>query len=108
MWLQSLDQEDPLDEEMALQYSSLGNTLENRAWQATVHGVTQGQTQLNTRARMHSDYLKKKNSNPIPNPQFNSSLVAQSYLTLYDPMNRSTPCLPVQHQLPESTQTHVH
>ena len=42
MWLQSLDQEDPLDEEMALQYSSLGNPLENRTWQATVHGVTQG------------------------------------------------------------------
>ena len=25
-----------------------------------------------------------------------------------DPMNRSTPGLPVHHQLPESTQTHVH
>ena len=29
-------------------------------------------------------------------------------LTLCDPMNRSTPGLPVHHQLPESTQTHVH
>ena len=38
--------------------------------------------------------------------QFSS--VAQSYLTLCDPMNRSTPGLPVHHQLPESTQTHVH
>ena len=28
--------------------------------------------------------------------------------TLYDPMNCSTPGLPVHHQLPESTQTHVH
>ena len=36
------------------------------------------------------------------------SLVAQSYLTLCDPMNHSTPGLPVHHQLPESTQTHVH
>ena len=36
------------------------------------------------------------------------SPVAQSYLTLCDPMNRSTPGLPVHHQLPESTQTHVH
>ena len=34
--------------------------------------------------------------------------VAQSCLTLCDPMNRSTPGLPVHHQLPESTQTHVH
>ena len=33
---------------------------------------------------------------------------AQSCLTLCDPMNRRTPGLPVHHQLPESTQTHVH
>ena len=36
------------------------------------------------------------------------SSVAQSCLTLCYPMNRSTPGLPVHHQLPESTQTHVH
>ena len=34
--------------------------------------------------------------------------VAQSCLTLCDPMNHSTPGLPVHHQLPEFTQTHVH
>ena len=38
--------------------------------------------------------------------QFSSG--AQSCLTLCDPMNRSTPGLLVHHQLPESTQTHVH
>ena len=38
--------------------------------------------------------------------QFSS--VAQSCLTLCDPMNGSTPGLPVHHQLPEFTQTHVH
>ena len=38
--------------------------------------------------------------------QFSS--VAQSCPTLWDPMNRSTPGLPVHHQLPEFTQTHVH
>ena len=38
--------------------------------------------------------------------QFSS--VAQSCLTLCIPMNCSTPGLPVHHQLPESTQTHVH
>ena len=38
--------------------------------------------------------------------QFSS--VAQSCLTLWDPMNCSTPGLPVHHQLPEFTQTHVH
>ena len=36
------------------------------------------------------------------------SSVAQSCLTLCDPMNHSTPELPVHHQLPEFTQTHVH
>ena len=36
------------------------------------------------------------------------SLVAQSCGTLCDPMNCSTPGLPVHQQLPESTQTHVH
>ena len=35
-------------------------------------------------------------------------LLAQSCPTLCDPMNRSTPGLPVHHQLPEFTQTHVH
>ena len=34
--------------------------------------------------------------------------VAQSCPTLCDPMNRSTPDLPVHHQLPEFIQTHVH
>ena len=38
--------------------------------------------------------------------QFNS--VAQSCPTLCDPMNCSTPGLPVHHHLPEFTQTNVH
>ena len=36
------------------------------------------------------------------------SSVAQSCLTLCDTMNRSTPGLPLYHQLPEFTQTPVH
>ena len=36
------------------------------------------------------------------------SLVAQLCPTLCNPMNRSTPGLPVHHQLPEFTQTHAH
>ena len=38
--------------------------------------------------------------------QFSS--VAQLCLTLCNPMNHSTPGLPVHHQLPEFTQTHVY
>ena len=47
---------------------------------------------------------------PFPSPkalfQFNS--VTQLCPTLSNPMNCSTPGLPVHHQLPEFTQTHVH
>ena len=47
------------------------------------------------------------NSNlPLISPQ--SSSVAQLCPTLCDPMNRSTPGLPVHHQLPDFTQTHAH
>ena len=48
---------------------------------------------------------------PYQHYQFSSvqfSSVAQSCLSLCDPMNHSTPGLPVHHQLPEFTQTHVH
>ena len=45
-------------------------------------------------------------SGPISSVQFSS--VAQSCSTLCDPMNHSTPGLPVHHQLPEFTQIHVH
>ena len=50
-------------------------------------------------------FLSNLNMNQ-PSVQFSS--VAQSCPTLCDPMNRSTPGLPVHHQLPEFTQIHVH
>ena len=40
--------------------------------------------------------------------QFSSVQFSQSCLTLCHPMNHSTLGFPVHHQLPESTQTHVH
>ena len=53
-----------------------------------------------------------KPTSPV-NPSFQYcsvqfSSVAQSCLTLCDPMSHSTPGLPVHHQLPEFTQTHIH
>ena len=44
-------------------------------------------------------------SRPFSSVQFSS--VTQSCLTLCDPMNHSTPGLPVHHHHPESTQIHV-
>ena len=42
------------------------------------------------------------------NSTYQFSSAAQSCPTLCDPMNPSTPGLPVHHRLPEFTQTHVH
>ena len=51
---------------------------------------------------IHSDII----SSFISSVQFSS--VAQSCPTLCDPMNHSTPGLPVRHHLPEFSQTHIH
>ena len=51
-------------------------------------------------------YPMSKGKGEAPARQFSS--VAQSCMTPCDPMNPSTPGLPVHHQLPEFTQTHVH
>ena len=40
-WVQSLGRKDPLEKDTAnqLQYPCLGNPMDRRAWQDTVHGV---------------------------------------------------------------------
>ena len=51
--------------------------------------------------------IRKAPNSLFPNREMGlyfSSVVAQSCLTLCDPMNHSTPGLPIHHQLPESTQ----
>ena len=52
------------------------------------------------------DFFFNSFENKLPSVQFSS--VAQSCPTLCDPMNCSSPGLPVHHQLPEFTQTHIH
>ena len=56
----------------------------------------------------HSIYTGSVNSQETITTIIQFSSVAQSCPTLCDPMNRSMPGLPVHHQLPEFTQTHVH
>ena len=82
-----------------LQYSWLENPIDKGAWRATVHGVAKSNYSVTTEQLLttqHKIYIV----------QFSS--VTQSCLTLSDPMNRSTPGLPVHPQLQEFTQTHVH
>ena len=38
----------------ALQYSSLENSMDRKAWWATVHGVAKHQTKLSARVRTHT------------------------------------------------------
>ena len=67
-----------------LQYSCLENSMEREAWWATVHKVTKSWTWLSTHALL---------------AYYQFSSVTQSCLALCDPMNCSTPGLPVHHQL---------
>ena len=73
--------------------------MDGEAWGAAVHGVL--------KARIVKWFAIPFSSTPcFISVQFSS--VAQSCPTLCDPVNYSTPGLPVHHQLPEFTQTHVH
>ena len=45
-WVRSLGQEDPLEKEMAFQYSCLENSMDGGAWWATVDGVAKSLTRL--------------------------------------------------------------
>ena len=56
--------------------------------------------------KLNIQKTKIMTSGPISSVQFSS--VTQFCPTLCDPMNHSTPGLPVHHQLPEFTQTQVH
>ena len=56
-----------------------------------------------THQRSPSNFLSSS-----PSIQLSSVPFTQSCLTPCDPMNHSMPVLPVHHQFPEFTQTHVH
>ena len=56
---------------------------------------------------VHSNPKERQRQRMLKLPH-NSSVQSLSRVQLCDPMNRSTPGLPVHHQLPEFTQTQVH
>ena len=86
-WVQSPGWEDPLEKGMVTHSSIL-------AWIIPWIQVP--------------EVLQSLGSQRVGQLGFQFSSVAQSCLTLCDPMNCSTSGLPVYHQLPEFTQTHVH
>ena len=102
-------------------------------WHASVHGVKKGQTRLSelnwivlkTESNLlFLTFISKKNTSVSFNKvdarwdhcatyihiciYSSCCLEAQSYLTLCNPMDCSTPGFPVIHYLPEFSQTHVH
>ena len=92
-----------LNEEMKLAYRRWDHC---RAWYSCVRFFWCSQFNL-----CHQPGIKQKNCEEfhvISVYNVFSSVQSLSRVRLCDPMNRSTPGLPVQHQLPEFTQTHVH
>ena len=88
----SLDWENLLEKWMDTHFSILAWRIpkDRGAWWTTVHRVAKSQTRL-------SDF------------RFSSvQLSAQSCPTLWNPLDCRMPGVPVHHQLPEFTQTHLH
>ena len=103
-WIRSLGWEDPLEgNSYPLQYFGLENSMD-----CLVHGVEKSRTWLSNFHFPFTPLLLTDNTVFSTLCSVQISSVTQSCPTLCDPMNRSTPGLPVHHQLPEFTQTHVH
>ena len=85
--------------------------MDREAWRAAVHRVTRSRTWLSDWSDLISCHKQYTcicfNKNTVV-CSVQLSPVAQSCPTLCDPINHSTPGLPVHHQLLEFTQSHVH
>ena len=103
--------------------------MDREVWRAAIHGVAKSRTWLSNWIELNWSRLiltfpprskclwisvisivmfifSKNQALSFSSVQFSS--VVQSCPTLCDPVNHSTPGLPVHHHLPEFTQTHVH
>jgi len=66
------------------------------------------QQMLNGLIQSKNKREEKRSTKSTPDSSVQFGSVAQSCLTLCNPMGCSMPGFPVHHQLPELTQTHVH
>ena len=86
------------------QAPKVGTYMPNRKWLLKGSNQPHG-THINNLNLYSGEYKLVAYRQNFASVQFTS--VAQSCLTLCKPMNHSMSGLPVHHQLPESTQTHV-
>ena len=77
-------------------------------WKGKQWRVNSTASSTSLQASFHAVELYAPTHTHTPPCRLRFSSVAQSCPTLFDPMNHSTPGLPIHHQLPEFTQTHVH
>ena len=111
--VQSLGREDPLEKGKATDSRFLGFTCGSDAKRSACNAEDLSLTlvwedPLEKGKAPHSSILAWTKWTKLVCKMVQFSSVTQSCLTLCDPMNRSTPGLPVHHQFPEFTQTHVH
>ena len=95
-----------LSEKLVCEHDKINSNSTKSKWQKMSLPLTQDPNCFSLHSIFLCRHLKASYEYIIISVQFSS--VAQSCLTLCNPMNHSTPGLPVHHQLPESTQTHVH
>ena len=80
--------------------------ISDLSWTFSLHSSVDSASQMPKYLHFISTMVIHAKSLQIRSDEIRS--VTQSCLTLCDPMNRSTSGLPVHHQLPEFTETHVH
>ena len=81
---------------------------QGKIWTETTWPTTSPETFQDVLEDLLSSQIDKDGKREETHDSFQFSSVAHSCPTLCDPMNCSTPGLPVHHKLPEFTQTHAH
>ena len=84
--------------------------MRNAGLEEAQAGIKSARRNINNLRHADDPMLMAESEEELKSPLMKVQLssVAQSYPTLCDPMNRSTPGFPVHHQLLEFIQTHVH